>query len=520
MGTLRLNEPLIKRAREAASVIARDTQTFIDQHTTVTVERSICRLLGIDGVDQHGVPYPNVVVEHLVERELIGYGAFNLILDAAAAYQLTPQQVAEGIADQSIDLSHIPSFDPLDRDTKRQKLITDAVSRIKRNREFRDQRVEELGENEALVYVIVATGNIYEDIVQAKAAARQGADVIAVIRTTAQSLLDYVPYGATTEGFGGTMATQENFRLMRAALDEVSTAVGRYIRLCNYCSGLCMPEIAVMGALERLDVMLNDALYGILFRDINMRRTLIDQYFSRMVNGFAGIIISTGEDNYLTTADAFEEAHTVFASQFINEQFAKSAGLPDEQIGLGHAFEMDPALESSFLYEWAQAQAVRQIFPKAPLKYMPPTKFMTGDIFKGVVQNTLFNAVTTLTGQRVHLLGMLTEAIHTPHIADRALAIDNARYIQTAFAGLSSEIDFKAGGRMEARANEVLGEAVTLLEQIASEGLFNALSRGTFAGIKRRIDGGKGLDGVYLKRTEYTNPFEPIFSMKEVWPHA
>ena len=45
--------------------------------------------------------------------------------------------------------------------------------------------------------------------------------MIAVIRTTAQSLLDYVPYGETTEGFGGTYATQENFRLMRAALDEV-----------------------------------------------------------------------------------------------------------------------------------------------------------------------------------------------------------------------------------------------------------------------------------------------------------
>lgn len=28
-----------------------------------------------------------------------------------------------------------------------------------------------------------------------------------------------------------------------------------------------MPEIAAMGALEGLDVMLNDALYGILFRD-------------------------------------------------------------------------------------------------------------------------------------------------------------------------------------------------------------------------------------------------------------
>ena len=67
------------------------------------------------------------------------------------------------------------------------------------------------------IYVIVATGNIYEDVVQARSAAREGADAIAVIRSTAQSLLDYVPFGATTVGFGGTFATQENFRIMRKA---------------------------------------------------------------------------------------------------------------------------------------------------------------------------------------------------------------------------------------------------------------------------------------------------------------
>ena len=71
-----------------------------------------------------------------------------------------------------------------------------------------------------LKYVIVATGNIYDDADQARAAAQAGADVIAVIRSTAQSLLDYVPHGATTEGYGGTYATQENFRIMRAALDD------------------------------------------------------------------------------------------------------------------------------------------------------------------------------------------------------------------------------------------------------------------------------------------------------------
>ena len=52
--------------------------------------------------------------------------------------------------------------------------------------------------------------------------------------------------------------------------------------------------------------MLNDALYGILFRDINMQRTLVDQSFSRAINAYAGVVINTGEDNYLTTADAVD----------------------------------------------------------------------------------------------------------------------------------------------------------------------------------------------------------------------
>ena len=50
------------------------------------------------------------------------------------------------------------------------------------------------------IYLIVATGDIYEDIPQAQAAAREGADVIAVIRSTGQSLLDYVPEGADPRG--------------------------------------------------------------------------------------------------------------------------------------------------------------------------------------------------------------------------------------------------------------------------------------------------------------------------------
>ena len=505
---LGLNQALIDKARSCAHNVAADVQSFIDAHTTVAVERTVCRLLGIDGVNEMEVPLPNVVVDHLVEKEALSGGAAFYIGNAIVETGLSPQEIAEKVDAKELDLTALPLASDEAIRAAVEPLAEKMVDRIARNRAVRDAFLAEYGDKEGpYIYLIVATGNIYEDITQACAAAKQGADVIAVIRTTGQSLLDYVPYGATTEGFGGTYATQENFRLMREALDKVGEEQHRYIRLCNYCSGLCMPEIAAMGAMERLDVMLNDALYGILFRDINMQRTLVDQYFSRVINGFAGVIINTGEDNYLTTADAIEEAHTVLASQFLNEQFALMAGLPEEQQGLGHAFEMSPDVENTFLLELAQAQMAREIFPKAPLKYMPPTKFMTGNIFRGHVQDALFNMVTILTGQKIHLLGMLTEAIHTPFMSDRALSIENAQYIFRTMKDFGEEIEFKKDGIIQSRAQEVLQKAADLLEEIEQQGMFATLEQGIFADIKRPKDGGKGLDGVVVKTDNYFNPF-------------
>ncbi len=81
------------------------------------------------------------------------------------------------------------------------------MARIDRRRAERDRLLAELPTPDAadpprpLVYLIVATGDIYEDIPQAQAAAREGADIVAVIRSTGQSLLDFVPEGATREGY-------------------------------------------------------------------------------------------------------------------------------------------------------------------------------------------------------------------------------------------------------------------------------------------------------------------------------
>jgi len=505
---LNLDQGIVDKARYSAGRIAEDTQEFINQHTTVTVERTVVRLLGIDGVDEIDKPLPNGVVDNIKDGGGLSLGAAYWIGNAVIYTGKEVQEIAEMVAAGTMDLTSIPVADEGNIKEVVTELAKQMVERIRENREKRESLINDLGEGkQPYLYVIVATGNIYEDVLQAQAAARQGADVIAVIRTTAQSLLDYVPYGPTTEGFGGTYATQENFRIMRRALDEVGEEVGRYIRLCNYCSGLCMPEIAAMGAIERLDVMLNDALYGILFRDINMQRTLVDQYFSRVINGFAGIIINTGEDNYLTTADAVEEAHTVLASQFINEQFALKARIPEEQMGLGHAFEMNPDIENGFLLELAQAQMAREIFPKAPLKYMPPTKFKTGNIFKGHIQDAMFNMISIMTHQGIQLLGMMTEAIHTPLLMDRAFSIENAKYVFNNARDLGDEIEFKKDGMIQLRAQEVLKEAAVMLENIETEGLFSTIEQGKFAGVKRAMEGGKGLMGVTRRHEKYFNPF-------------
>ena len=208
---LNLDFNVVERARSSARIIAEDTQTFIDRHTTVAVERTIVRLLGVDGIDEIERPLPNVVVDNIKKGGGLAEGAAFWLGNAMVALGKSPQEIAEGISKNEIDLVTIAVQDESKIAEAIEAVAMATTERIRGNRAQRDEFISTLGEGpKPYLYVIVATGNIYEDVLQAQAAARQGADIIAVIRTTAQSLLDYVPFGATTEGFGGTYATQEN----------------------------------------------------------------------------------------------------------------------------------------------------------------------------------------------------------------------------------------------------------------------------------------------------------------------
>jgi beta-lysine 5,6-aminomutase alpha subunit len=513
---LDLDPALVTEARDRAARIAEPVERMIDRHTTVAIERAILRLCGLDGAVGEGVdarPFPNLVVEAVRNQIGLGRGVTVPVFDLMVREGLSIEEVARRVV--SGEARFRWPDDPGEAVGAAIETAGLADRRILDRRREREERIRRLGDPEKpWLYLIVATGNIHEDIPQAQAAARAGADVIAVIRSTGQSLLDFVPQGPTTSGYAGTYATRENFRLMRAALDEVGEEVGRYIRLTNYASGLCMPEIAALAALERLDMMLNDCMYGIIFRDINMRRTFIDQRFSRMIHARAGIIINTGEDNYLTTADAVEEAHTVVASQLLNERFGLDAGLEPWQLGLGHAFEIDPDLPDQWLLELAHAQLVRELFPEAPLKYMPPTRHMTGNVFMGYLLDGMFHLTGLLTEQEILLVGMMTEGIHTPFLSDRDLAIENARYMLRAARNVASEWWPPAEGKIRARANEVLAETLALLGRIEDAGLFEAIGAAEFADTPRSPDAGHGLDGVIPIEDGYVNPF------LELWEHG
>jgi beta-lysine 5,6-aminomutase alpha subunit len=505
---LNIDPGLVASCKAAAAAIAGQVSEEIAGKTTVSVERTITRLLGVDGANDVDAPLPNVLVDHVRDRGELGKGIAYWIGNALLAdAEATPQTIAEAVDRGELALTGLPraADDAVGMRVMREceQRITAMSEQMAERRELRDR----LGEHPPpLRYVLTATGNVYEDVVHGLAVAQAGGDIVAVIRSTAQSLLDYVPYGPTTEGYGGTFATQANFRIMREALDEWSQRNGRYVRLSSFCSGLCMPEIAAMGAIEGFDNMVNDALYGILYRDINPVRGLIDQRVSRMINGWFGVTINTGEDNYLRTADAIEAAPSVTASQFINRQLALDSGVPDAQIALGDAYEIDTPVPNSLLLEWAQAQLTRELFPDCPVKYMPPTRHMDGNLYRTHATDSLFNLVTIATGQGIQTIGVPTEGIFTPHVHDRVIGLENVNYVFNAARDLGEEIEFKAGGIIQTRAQEVLAGAHELLARIAEIGLFSALGEGVFGDVPRQIDEGRGTEGIVSVDEGYLNP--------------
>jgi beta-lysine 5,6-aminomutase alpha subunit len=127
-------------------------------------------------------------------------------------------------------------------------------------------------------------------------------------------------------------------------------------------------------------------------------------------------------------------------------------------------------------------------------------------VFRGNLLDGFFNLVGAMTGQGILLVGMMTEAVVTPWLSDRDIALQNVRYVLDAAGGLHEDFAPAPGGLIQTRAHQVLDEAVDLLERIRDDTLLAAIGDGTFGIMKRPADRGKGLDGVAAHEPDYYNP--------------
>ena len=196
MGTskLDLDAGMVSACRAAAKTIAEQVGEEIDGRTTVSVERTVARLLGVDGANELEAPLPNVLVDHVRDHGELGRGIAywlgNALLHDESPRCSTPQQIAEAVDAGELDLCALPRAQD---DAIRERVTRECDMRLReiaaRMAERRALR-ERLGESPPpLRYVLTATGNVYEDVVHGLAVAEAGGDIVAVIRARIASSL-------------------------------------------------------------------------------------------------------------------------------------------------------------------------------------------------------------------------------------------------------------------------------------------------------------------------------------------
>lgn len=150
---LNLNWNLVDEARESAKKIAADAQVFVDAHSTVTVERTICRLLGIDGIDEFEVPLPNVVVDFIKENGNISLGVAKYLGNAMLETGLQPQEIAERIARKELDVTKMKWHDDFEIKLALKGIAEANVERIKSNRAKREEYLNVYGDKKVLTFM-------------------------------------------------------------------------------------------------------------------------------------------------------------------------------------------------------------------------------------------------------------------------------------------------------------------------------------------------------------------------------
>ena len=142
MAHIPFNPEQIDRLKQLAKEIADQVQKFILRHSSVSVERTVLRLYGVDGVDSEKIPLPNRLVEVLRKKDRLKSGVSRNFAAAMLASGKDAQTTAELIEQGKIEFGDLNRFSLVDIQEKERQLAENAVAALDATRTSKQKKQE------------------------------------------------------------------------------------------------------------------------------------------------------------------------------------------------------------------------------------------------------------------------------------------------------------------------------------------------------------------------------------------
>lgn len=373
----------------------------------------------------------------------------------------------------------------------------------------------------------IASGRFEDDIRRMRMAAWHGADHIMVIRTAGQSHFDGLIEG-TPQGIGGVPITRKQVRAQRKALDIIEEEVGRPINYHSYVSGVAGPDVAVMFAEEGINGAHQDPQYNVLYRNVNMVRSMIDAAESKKVMAWADMAQIDGAHNANATArDAWKVMPELIVQHAINSLYSEKVGMKPENICLSTVpptASPIPCLK----YDLPYAVALRDFLSKYRMRAQMNTKYITSSGREATVTHVMNMMISKLTHADIQSTITPDEGRNVPWHIFNIEACDTAKQSLVGMDSLLEMVELKKDGYLPEMVRELKERAVLYMEEMLEVGgYFEAVEKGFFVdsgmyperngdGIARKIDGGIGAGKIFKRDEDYMAPVTAHFGYNNV----
>ncbi len=363
----------------------------------------------------------------------------------------------------------------------------------------------------------IASGRFEDDIRRMRMAAWHGADHLMVIRTAGQSHFDGLIEG-TPEGIGGVPITRKQLRASRRALDLIEEEVGRPINFHSYVSGVAGPEVAVLLAEEGVNGAHQDPQYNILYRNINMYRSMVDATVAKHIMAAVRMVQIDGAHNANATArEAWKVMPELMVQHAINCEYSKQAGMLAEHICLSTVPPTAPPAPCVSL-DLPYAVALRDLFSEFKFRAQMNTKYMESCTREVTVTHALNLLISRLTSVDIQSTITPDEGRNVPWHYNNIHGTNTAKQALVGMDNLRAYVKLDMEGPLGEHARELKERACLFLEEIlAVGGYFNAVSQGFFVdsgfyperngdGIARDQKGGIAAGSIVPRDADYLAP--------------